>query len=242
MTVTTLLAADLILTMTRKQRSEVVGLAPATVRRVFTLPGFARLLSQLRLDDLPSGSLPERLAAAVRAVGARRSPGTTDDIDDPYGRSEADYTRAFAEIEGAAAPCGIGSRLLRVCGSGGIDAAVVGNIRPTRKGLARSALQGQCAIRGEPPYVLSDRPLLRQCLRVGWDCCSWVLATFAVLASRYDFVQVDQSLAVLGYAVAACLCQVVVGAGFKLYRGRYKTATFERASAWPLPHWSWPAY
>lgn len=102
-TVTTLLAADLILTMTRKQRSEVVGLAPATVRRVFTLPEFARLLSQLRLDDLPSGSLPERLAAAVRAVGARRSPGTTDDIDDPYGRSEADYTRAFAEIESAAA-------------------------------------------------------------------------------------------------------------------------------------------
>ena len=78
--------------------------------------------------------------------------------------------------------------------------------------------------------MLSDRPLLRQCLRVGWDCCSWVLATFAVLASRYDFaLQVDQSLAVLGYAVVACVWQVVVGAGFKLYRGRYKTATFEES-------------
>ncbi|HET9650081.1 MAG TPA: nucleoside-diphosphate sugar epimerase/dehydratase, partial [Microlunatus sp.] len=72
--------------------------------------------------------------------------------------------------------------------------------------------------------------MLRQLLRVAWDCLSWVLATFVVVGSRYDFTLKDsQDLAVLQYALVACLTQVIVGTLLMLYRGRYKTASFDES-------------
>jgi dTDP-glucose 4,6-dehydratase len=67
-------------------------------------------------------------------------------------------------------------------------------------------------------------------LRVVWDCASWVLATFAVVGSRYDFTLADvQDTAVLEYALFACVLQMVIGTLLMLYRGRYKTASFDES-------------
>ena len=61
-----------------------------------------------------------------------------------------------------------------------------------------------------------------------WDGCSWILATFLVVLGRYDVqllpVQV-RSLTI--YVMVAILLQVAVGATMMLYRGRYRTASFE---------------
>ena len=52
--------ADLVLAMTRAHRSAIVELAPAAVRRCFTLREYARLLGQLPPTALPDGSPGER--------------------------------------------------------------------------------------------------------------------------------------------------------------------------------------
>src|SRR5688572_24313363 len=68
----------------------------------------------------------------------------------------------------------------------------------------------------------------RRLARVLWDCSSWVGATVLVVITRYDFglmAVLYRSLAI--YIVAACVLQVVVGAAMKLYRGRYRTASFD---------------
>lgn len=76
--------------------------------------------------------------------------------------------------------------------------------------------------------MLSDRPLLRQFVRVLWDCASWLLAVAAVVGSRYNFNLSDvQQTAVVQYALLACVLQVIIGALLMLYRGRYKTASFD---------------
>ncbi len=83
---------------------------------------------------------------------------------------------------------------------------------------------------GAPRDVLCKSALSRQAVRVLWDCASWVLATCVVVGSRYDFTLADsQDLAVVAYAVAACVIQVIVGTLLMLYRGRYKTASFEES-------------
>ena len=64
--------------------------------------------------------------------------------------------------------------------------------------------------------------------RVLWDCASWVFATVLTVGTRYDFhLQPQQSRAVLVYVVVACLLQVLIGTAMLLYRGRYRTASFE---------------
>ncbi|MFT4217980.1 MAG: hypothetical protein QM619_12475 [Micropruina sp.] len=93
--------ADLILTMTRELRSRVVELAPATVRRSFTLAEFAAIVTAApRPAVAPSGRAELvpiiAAAAAQRSVAAGR--GAELDIADPYGRSDADYALAFDEI------------------------------------------------------------------------------------------------------------------------------------------------
>jgi protein-tyrosine phosphatase len=96
--------ADLVLTMTREQRGRAVELAPAVVRRTFTLRELARLLAAVGPDELPTGSLATRLRQAGPVAAAQRrfvaDPGA-DDIADPYGRAEAAYRRAFDEIADA---------------------------------------------------------------------------------------------------------------------------------------------
>lgn len=71
-------------------------------------------------------------------------------------------------------------------------------------------------------------PAARRLARVFWDLASWLLATVAVVGSRYDF-QLNQVLwgTVVLYAALACLTQLAFGTIGMLYRGRYRIATFE---------------
>ncbi|GAA3561047.1 protein-tyrosine-phosphatase [Microlunatus spumicola] len=102
-------AADLVLTMSRRQRGATVALAPAAVKRAFTLRELARLLGDVdpeALGDPGSGTLGERLRRALPAAAAQRRFVTdprVDDIADPYGRDEAAYARAYEAITDAVA-------------------------------------------------------------------------------------------------------------------------------------------
>ena len=95
--------AGLVLAMTREHRSAVVELAPAAVRRCFTLREYARLLGELPPDALPEGSPSERAAASVRPAAARRRQAAQDqdDIADPYRRGDEAYRIAFDQIRAA---------------------------------------------------------------------------------------------------------------------------------------------
>jgi protein-tyrosine phosphatase len=99
--------ADLVLTMTRAQRAAAVDLAPATLRRTFTLREFADLaLLASWAGPLVAASPGRRLAgltAAAPRFRARRLAGVHDDIEDPYGRDRVAYEQADAEVRRAAA-------------------------------------------------------------------------------------------------------------------------------------------
>jgi protein-tyrosine phosphatase len=99
------LGADLVLTMTRAQRAVVVSLAPAALRRTFTLREFADLVGLCVTErPAPGGSAADRLAhltAVAPRARSRRSAGVADDIDDPYGKDAAAHRRAVAEIADA---------------------------------------------------------------------------------------------------------------------------------------------
>jgi protein-tyrosine phosphatase len=94
--------ADLVLTVTRAQRSLVVELWPPAIRRTFTLREFSRLLGQIDASALPDGTPAERLRAAMPLAVAKRalrriSPAD-DDVVDPFSLSEEVYATSFAEI------------------------------------------------------------------------------------------------------------------------------------------------
>jgi protein-tyrosine phosphatase len=78
--------ADLVLTMTRRQRRSVLERTPRGLRRTFTLLEAAELLSCTDLGDLAAVSLEERVQALLPrldAARAERSAAATDDIPDP---------------------------------------------------------------------------------------------------------------------------------------------------------------
>ena len=83
-------AADLVLTMTRDHRRDVLALAPRALRRTFTLPEAAGLLDLVDGDPIgPDGPYPERvrhLVGALAEARSRRLAGEADDIPDPIGR------------------------------------------------------------------------------------------------------------------------------------------------------------
>jgi protein-tyrosine phosphatase len=97
--------ADLVLALTRAQRSLVVDLWPPAVRRTFTLREFARLLGQVDPSALPHGTPSERLRVAMPLVvatrGLRRTSAEDDDVIDPYRLSDEVYAASFAEIAAA---------------------------------------------------------------------------------------------------------------------------------------------
>ena len=94
--------ADLVLGMTREHRAEAVEMAPAAVRRAFTLLEFARLLSQIQPDELTGTSAADRLRMAVPLAAARRQmvvgPVDADDVVDPYRLAEEVYDQSFSAI------------------------------------------------------------------------------------------------------------------------------------------------
>lgn len=82
--------ADLVFTMTRKQRRSVLAVAPRALRRTFTLPEAADLLRQADLrgvTDQPIRVRAQELAARLNAVRAYRRTTETDDVFDPIGQS-----------------------------------------------------------------------------------------------------------------------------------------------------------
>jgi protein-tyrosine phosphatase len=97
--------ADLVLTVTRAQRSLVVELWPPAVRRTFTLREFARLLERIDRSALPEGNPAERLWAAVHLAAAQRghrqASAQADDVVDPFRLSDDVYAASFAEITSA---------------------------------------------------------------------------------------------------------------------------------------------
>ncbi|WP_158609551.1 arsenate-mycothiol transferase ArsC [Kocuria soli] len=99
-------AADVVLTMTGEQRSEVVSRSPSLLKRAFTMREFAQLLENLLgATDAPQGRLREsiprgqgdkaeerwrmlpRTLSSLRAVTTVPEP----DVTDPYGRDDAAF-------------------------------------------------------------------------------------------------------------------------------------------------------
>jgi protein-tyrosine phosphatase len=97
--------ADLVLPLTRAQRSLVVELWPAAVRRTFTLREFARLLRWVDPAALPAGAPADRLRAAIGLAaaerGRERASADEDDVIDPFRLSEEVYADSFAQITSA---------------------------------------------------------------------------------------------------------------------------------------------
>lgn len=102
LTVAMVSQADLIVTMTRELRAQVVELCPAQVRRAFTL---AELAAIVEAGVLPAPSSRDRAgladqiarAAAHRVIATGRPGGI--DIADPYGGPDSGYERSFREIQ-----------------------------------------------------------------------------------------------------------------------------------------------
>ena len=97
--------ADLVLPLTRAQRSLVVELWPAAVRRTFTLREFARLLDQVDPSALPAGTPADRLRAAIPLAAAERGRMRTspdeDDVVDPFRLSDEVYALSFDQLRSA---------------------------------------------------------------------------------------------------------------------------------------------
>jgi protein-tyrosine-phosphatase len=100
-------SADLVLTMTRAQRQEVLAGAPRALARTFTLREAADLLVLLGDVELPGGSVAEPAAALVAAMArsrSRRATGHAEDIADPFGRPFEAHREAGAAITQALGP------------------------------------------------------------------------------------------------------------------------------------------
>src|SRR5215207_9149445 len=97
--------AGLVLPLTRAQRSLVVELWPAAVRRTFTLREFARLLRWVDPAALQAGTPAERLRAAIPLAAAQRGRERVetdeDDVVDPFRLSEQVYAQSFRQITSA---------------------------------------------------------------------------------------------------------------------------------------------
>ena len=95
--------SDLVLTMTREQRSEVVRLAPSLLARAFTLGELARLAGGAPPSDAADPGV--RLRQLLESVQARRPlaqvPAAEEDVADPYRRSQDAYERSAAAIRAA---------------------------------------------------------------------------------------------------------------------------------------------
>jgi protein-tyrosine phosphatase len=111
LTVEMIEAADLILTATREHRGIVVTESPRAAGKTLTLREFARLLGPVTVEQVDAEADVDpvaRMRAIARAAFGNRGlvpliDPTDDDIGDPYGRPQADYDRAAAQIDAALA-------------------------------------------------------------------------------------------------------------------------------------------
>ena len=99
--------ADLVLTMSRRQRREVLEKDPRGLRRTFTLLEAADLLGSADLRGLALMPLPRRareLGLRLDAARSRRVTTGSDDVPDPIGRSPAVHADVAATIASALRP------------------------------------------------------------------------------------------------------------------------------------------
>lgn len=94
-------SAQLVLTMTREQRDEVVSRFPSGARKVFTLVEFHKLVTDEKFGELRSeienSSAPSRYRKLVGELARHRTLvrlSEADDIDDPY-RLDDDVQRSI---------------------------------------------------------------------------------------------------------------------------------------------------
>jgi protein-tyrosine phosphatase len=105
-------SADLILTATAEQLDYVLGLRADAAGRTFVLGEFGRLLGAVDTGALPPyAPVPDAVYArgmalveAVDAVRAGAGPESGDDLDDPWGRGDAVFSRVADEIERTVRP------------------------------------------------------------------------------------------------------------------------------------------
>ena len=105
--------ASLVLGMEREHRARIVGLAPALLRRTFTLREFARLAAHFDDEALaravegpfvtadPESRLAAVLGLLSDARGMTPPPGdpAEDDVVDPYLRSEKTYALSAEQMQ-----------------------------------------------------------------------------------------------------------------------------------------------
>lgn len=105
-------SSDLVLTATADQWHYVVSLRPDAVERTFVLGEFGRLLAGVRPAGLPPAEpTPDAVYHRANAIvgiadriRGRRPPRPEDDLDDPWGRDRAFFTRVADEIADALRP------------------------------------------------------------------------------------------------------------------------------------------
>lgn len=107
LTIDDLRAADLVLTLSREHRKEVVELWPRAVRSTFTLREFARLCEAYQIASLARPAAEDtavRMREVYRSVSQLRgsTPPLTqpldDDVVDPYRQPEEIYQESASQL------------------------------------------------------------------------------------------------------------------------------------------------
>jgi protein-tyrosine phosphatase len=99
--------ADLVLTMSRRQRREVLEKHPRGLRRTFTLLEAAGLLGSADLSGLnllPLAQRARELGLRLDAARSHRPTSELDDVRDPIGRSAAVHADVATTIATALRP------------------------------------------------------------------------------------------------------------------------------------------
>ncbi|WP_433215846.1 phosphotyrosine protein phosphatase [Dactylosporangium sp. CS-047395] len=98
--------SDLVLTATIEQVDFVVALRPDAAARTFVFGEFGRLIRDVRLPDGLAGAY-ERGVALVEAADRARAgqpARPADELDDPWGRADAYFSRVADEIHATTRP------------------------------------------------------------------------------------------------------------------------------------------
>jgi protein-tyrosine phosphatase len=99
-------AADLVLTMTRAQRGDVVRLCPTAVRRAFTLLEFAGLCAQAPVGQAELAGIADPaswVADVGRLRGTEARTREDDDVPDPVRGPQSQHDDVVTRIEEALA-------------------------------------------------------------------------------------------------------------------------------------------
>jgi protein-tyrosine phosphatase len=99
--------ADLVITMSRRQRREVLEKSPRGLRRTFTLLEAAELLQRADLTGLnllPLALRARELGLRLDAARSYRPTRASDDVIDPIGRSASVHREMAASIAAALRP------------------------------------------------------------------------------------------------------------------------------------------